>query len=219
MTTIIPSNETHMDYVQQTSNVKPHTNKLKIDKVKKRMVELLSNSTAHSIPNIISASNGYVRSMWLAFFMISIGCCGFFTIDSIADYLSFNTVTAIGVYSEQQSEFPTVSFCSYPELNSSISDIIMSATFEKVEISNFSSVFRQYTDPVYGNCFRFNSGNNIDNESIAFLNSTKTGFSDSLTISFNLKIPKNYDFIEILLHIHNHTSPPYDMENDVYWFR
>ena len=139
--------------------------------------------------------------------------CGFYTIDSISDYFHYHTVTTIRVISENQPQFPTVSFCAYPAFNNSLDEVILKASFENVDIHkiNYSSWFAEYNDTVFVKCFRFNSG-----ERGEFLYSTsRTG----LIIHLNLNVPSDHDFADFVISIHNHSSSPYDINNDGYYIK
>lgn len=158
--------------------------------------------------------------MWFTFIFTSSITCSYFVIKSIVEYFNYNTVTTIDVINEQQSQFPTISFCiPYLNDNSKINEIISNVRFDRIDITNLSQVFEQYTDNVFGNCFRFNSGKNIYNETLEILNSTTGGKPNDLKINFYLQIPFGFDFVELIIFIHNHTSIPYDMDYGGYWIR
>jgi len=190
----------------------------KKEKVKNRIKELLVNSSAHGIPNILRENRLCIKAIWLIFFIASTSLCAFYTIDSIADYMKFNTITTVKITHEQSIQFPTVTLCAYPQFNNSIEEIIFVARFEKVTI-DVSQFFEEFFHIRFGKCFRFNSGKNISNETIDFVNSTKTGFLYGFHVNIYLEIPEEYDFGEVLLNIHNHSSPPFDIENQGFWIK
>jgi len=111
-----------------------------------------------------------------------------------------------------------VTLCAYPAFNQSIDQIVIAVRFERI-IINASQFFEEFNHNWYGKCFRFNSGKNYFNKSISLLNSTKTGFLYGFHINIYLEIPKGYDFGEVLLNIHNHSSSPFDFENHGYWIK
>jgi len=180
---------------------------------KKRINELLKGSTAHGIPNIMKSNSLIIKIMWAVFFIASTVAGSYYTIDSILDYLRFNTVTTIQILDEEKSEFPTVSFCGFPKFNSSIERIVLSVKFQNEYKTNLSSVFEEFDDPVFSKCFRFNSREKN------LLHATTTGLSSNLRIQFDLEIAKDYDFTELLINIHNQSDPPYSMENGGYWLK
>ena len=79
---------------------------------KKRIKELLKGSTAHGIPNIMKSNSLIIKIMWAVFFIASTVAGSYYTIDSILDYLRFNTITTIQILDEEKSEFPTVLWLS-----------------------------------------------------------------------------------------------------------
>ena len=77
------------------------------------MIETLSNSTAHAIPNIIRSKEKGVKLMWLIFLIISTGFCSFLVIQGILDYFDHevNSKTRT-IYDENETLFPTVTICN-----------------------------------------------------------------------------------------------------------
>ena len=185
------------------------------NKHKERIKELLSASTAHGIPNIVKSDYLIIKIMWAIFFIASTCAGSYFTLDSILDYFKFNTITTIQVIGEEQPEFPTVSLCGFPQFNSSVESIISKIKFQNDYKNNLSSVFEEFDDPVFSKCFRFNSRK--DNQSL--LKTSTTGLSHNLRIQFDLKVPDEFDFAELLINIHNESDPPYSMENGGYWLK
>lgn len=190
----------------------------KRDIIKQRIWHILSNSSVNGLPNLVKASNIFLKIMWSISLIISTCVGSYYTIDSIIDFFKYNSVTIIDVIHEQQSQFPTISFCPYPEFNGSIDQMIISANFERIPITNFSQ-FEEFEDHSYGKCFRYNSGFSTHGEKFSLLNSSKSGFSFSLRFNIHMEVPDNYDFGEFLVNIHNYSSPPYDIQDGGYWVR
>ncbi len=178
-------------------------------KIRERIFELLIQSTAHGIPNMLRTNSCLLRSLWLIFFIISTCICLYFTVKSFQDYFEYSTVTSIKVIDEKFPQFPAISICAYPEFKLSMNENIIAASFEKVEFLNFSGVFEQFNDSFYGKCYRINSDKNIYNEKIDLLNSTLSGYPSRLRIIFFLEISNEENFGELIVNIHNQTSPPY----------
>ncbi len=63
-------------------------------------------STCHGIPNMIKASHISFKIIWLTFFIISTGLGSYYVIDSLLDYLRFQTVANIKVI--QENQVPTI---------------------------------------------------------------------------------------------------------------
>ena len=187
-------------------------------KTKQKITELLSSSTSHGLPNIVKAKNLHTKITWSIFFIISTGVGLYYVIDSILDYLKFQTITNIKVTREKQSQFPTVSFCGDPSFNNlTLDQIVLSTRFEGVYEKNLSKIFEEFNDTVYGKCFRYNSVKNIFGEKVDIINTTVYGKPNNLRIGFNLNTQD--ELREILIQIHNHTSPPKDLEQGGYWLK
>ena len=202
--------------VIQSNPVVPSRNISKINKIKEKTFELLSTSTLHGLSRLTKAKinkKKFFIFMWFTFILTSFSAGSFFVIDNIIDYLKFNTVTTIDLINERESQFPTVSICGYPRINLSLEKTILNVRFDRIDIKNFSQIFEEYYDSVYGKCFRFNSGKNIYNQSIPILSSSTSGKPNDLKINLYADIPNKYDFSELLIYIHNHSSPPFDIDN------
>ena len=192
---------------------------LKKEKMYLRISKILSSSSAHGIPNLIKTENFFMQIMWTILF-IGATCTGsYYTIDSILDYFKNHTVTKIDVVNVEQSKFPTVSFCGSPLFNTSLEKIVKSVRFEKIYESNLSHIFEEFNDTVYGKCFRYNSGTNMYGEKYNFTKTAVIGKRNNLRISFYLDYSNKSNFNELLIQIHNHTLPPYDMEIGGYWVK
>ena len=191
-------------------------------KIINKISNILTYSTAHGIPHLIRAKKIFFKLMWFTFTLISACLGSYFVIDNILDYLKYKTVTTIDVINEFESQFPTLSFCGYPDLNSTLDELILQVRFDKIHLrDNFSQVFEQFTDNILGKCYRYNSGRNSNgnNTNLPILNSTTSGASNGLRIDLYLKIPDNYDFGELVLFIHNHSVPQFDLSNNGIWIK
>jgi len=201
--------------------IKSAKNKNKnMKKLKEKIIELLNSSSCHGISNMLRASNSFLRIIWLIFFLLSTCLCATYAIGLILDFLKYNTVTNIEIITEQQSLFPTASFCAKPSFTASIDQIILSARFERNDITNYSQVFEEFTDSSFGKCFRFNSGRNIYNETIDLLNSTIGGWGNRLRLRILIDYNDDEnDFGELIVNIHNHSFPPYEFDQDAHWLK
>jgi len=188
-------------------------------KMKKSLSGFMLNSSANGIPNIIRAKSLFFKLIWTICFVISACTGAYYTVDSIFDYLKYNTVTTFDVIAENQSQFPAITICAYPRLNNSIDETVLKVKFQGAYETNFSQVFEVINDSVYGKCFRYNSGKSLNGLTIDILNVTTTGEPNNLRMNLYLELPKENDFGHILVNIHNHSSPPYDIPNGGYWIR
>ena len=84
----------------------------KIDRIKKRLKSILSNSTVHAVPNITRTKNKLVIILWSIFLFFSTGICSYFILDSIFEYYEYNTNTKIETIFESSSEFPEITVCN-----------------------------------------------------------------------------------------------------------
>ena len=78
-------------------------NKSKVDKMKIRTCELLEVSTIHGIPNMIRSKKLFIFVMWSTFTILSACLGSYFVIDSVLNYLKFESVTKIVVINEKQA--------------------------------------------------------------------------------------------------------------------
>ncbi len=85
--------------------------------IKKRTRQLLELSTCHGLPNIVRTQSLFILIMWSFFTVASTCFCSYFVIKAILDYLKNSTITNIQVISENQAQFPTISFCTFPNSN------------------------------------------------------------------------------------------------------
>jgi len=192
-------------------------NESKIKKAKKRTCELLEVSTAHGIPNIIRAKRMLPIIMWSVLTILSTCVGSYYVMDNIFDYFKYSTVTSVDIIDEQQSEFPAITICADPSFNTSIDETILKVKFDNIDKYNFSHIFDQYEDSIFGKCFRFNTGKNIYNESIEILNSTKSGKTNGLKINLKFQFPSDYDYGDLLVFIHNKSSPPFSINDGGIW--
>ncbi len=185
-----------------------------------RITELLKNSSVHGIPKLFKSNNKLLAKMWLVLIIISTCICSRYVITNILDFLKYNTVTSINFIHERQSPFPAITICSYPFTDANVNETIEIVKFDRISVkTNFSSLFKDIDDPYYGKCFRYNTGKNNFGEKIEIKNSTRGGKSNGLKLRISLEIPAGYDYSELLLSIHNQSSPPFELFNSGFWMR
>jgi hypothetical protein len=186
-------------------------NESKLVKVKKRTGELLETSTLHGIPNIVRTKSLFILIMWSSFTVLSACYGSYFVFKSIVDYLKYDTVTKIEIINEKVVQFPAISICTIPILNTTINEIVIKSYFDDLLQSNFSDYFEEYADPLKGKCFRYNTGKNIHNKSYDIQNSTIKGYKNGFRLILNIQNPTNYDYVEVSLFIHNQSLTPIDI--------
>ena len=190
-----------MNKINRTATNKGNISK----KINLKVNDLLLTTTVHALPNIARTEQKCLKLMWIVFFAISTSTAVYFTYENILDYLEFDVNTRYDVIYEDQSDFPTVSFCSEKNLDENLTNILTNCQYNAnpdCEI-NQSQYFESFTDGIYRNCFRFNSG--ISN---MLLKSTISGSQYGLFIDFNLKINDS-----LILSINNNTKLPYTLFN------
>lgn len=211
--TVQPTPNSYMNQGTVTSTLKIKKRK---GEIKAILVEILSSSSLHGLPNILRSSNRLVIITWAFFLLVSASIGFYFTVRVILDYLSYKTTTTIDFVAEQYSPFPAVSFCFNPPVNFSLNESITRLRFDRVDFnkSEFGKYFEQFNDPEYGICFRFNSERNFYNETYDILNSTTRGLSYGLRLDLYLvNKEKDYDFVDLYLDIHNQSLPPLEVRN------
>ena len=196
-----------------------HLKNSKLIKIKQRSIELLLLSSAHGLPRLLRAKKNVFTVMWLLFLFSSILAGSILVINTILDFLNFDTTTSIKIIDEQQAQFPTISFCSYPKTNASLSDTILRLKYDAVDIYDVGRFMEEFNDDYYGRCFRFNSGKNVYNEQIDILSSEVAGFENGFNLNVYLSVPPKYDFIEMIFFIYNHSLPPLNLYNAGYWLK
>ena len=179
--------------------------------------EIVSISSVHGVPNLIATKRSIIRYLWIFFILCSSGVCSYFVSKTIMDYLNYDVVSLIDVINEQYSEFPTVSICTTTggydfDLESSI----ISCSFNndvscKKEPNNY---FEQFLDPLYGLCFRFNSGKNILGDKIDILNSTFGGIQFGFLLDLKVAKPDYLDYSQLIVGIHNRTMSLASLYNE-----
>ncbi len=127
-------------------------NKEKIIKIKQKTYSLLEVSTAHGLPNIVRAKNVIILIMWSIITSLST-CAGlYFVINDIINFLKYDTVTVLEAVNEQHSQFPTISICGYPPLNTSIDKLLLKLRFDRIDETNLSKIFEEFNDNIFGKC-------------------------------------------------------------------
>jgi hypothetical protein len=179
-------------------------NDSKIEKIKKRTCELLEVSTSHGIPNIVRSKNIFIQVIWCLFTILATFLGLYFVIDSVLEYLKYNTVSKFQAITEPEIPFPAISICGLPSFNTSLDQTVFYSKFDDIHL-NISQYFLESNNTALGKCFIFNSGRNIYNQSYDIHNSTKKGTKDGFKIGIKLETISD-DFFEIILSIYNQTT-------------
>ena len=178
--------------------------------VKNCVYDLLESTTAHGIPNILRSKRLIIKLFWTLCLLSSIATCAYIARTTILNYLDYGKNTEIATIYEEKSQFPTVSICNTP---TDLARSILAFMFDQkiIYTMNSTDYFEEFTDPFYGNCFRFNSGKNRSKHDVDIVKSNMAGIS----YGFNLILESNLaaDFNQIHLYIHNYTERPLTLLN------
>lgn len=178
----------------------------------------LSNSSLQFFSKPIKSKRYLIKALWILFLIMSLYFSIYNIIINFIDYFSYDTITSIHTYNEREAEFPTISFCD-PDINEYYFNIkILQFTFNS---QNYTSTWQEhleiYNDTSFGQCYRFNSGKSIQNESMAIKKSKKAGYDDGFILEFYSAT--KHDYGQIYVYIHNHTQNPATIFNKGYWIR
>jgi len=141
----------------------------------------------------------------------------------ILDYLKYDTTTSFQTVNESEPEFPTISFCLKPKWGTDGSsrkfeiEIIYMWFNNQDLINEWQNHLETYQDPYFGQCYRFNSGLNMSNQSIPFKKLKTFGRDDGLWLDINSKSNPNTTET-LIVYIHNHTQMPATIYNKGKYF-
>ena len=179
---------------------------MKLLRIKTKLSESLTKLTSYGIPHFLKSKNIFSQLFWLIYIIFGVGGSSWYIYDAITDYFKYDVVTKVESIYQQPLQFPTISFCAYGknEFNEkNLKDLIISCWFnlDKDCENNPNYYFESFTNQINGQCYRFNSGQNLLNKSVPFLNSTTGGRDDS----FFLNIKASYG---LWVWVHEPASPP-----------
>ena len=187
--------------------------------VKQTVKEQFKSSSLNFFMKPINAKKSLIKLFWLIVLLLAVLANVYYVKLIIFDYLKFDTTTSIYEINEKQSEFPTITFCCDNDFNfknHKFDILITGFWFNMKDLTNeWENHFEIYNDSSYGNCYRFNSGKNVQNESIPIKYSKKSGIDDGLTIEFYSNT--SYNFSQIHIYIHNHTHILSTIRNKGTW--
>jgi len=170
--------------------------------LKKKLKQLLSDSTANGLPNVLKRDGYLNKIFWLIFSLLATSLSVYFSLTAINDFLSYRFITQIENTYQQPLRFPTITICDdgtkdngtlqtveyfsgkspsgFIEECNTMQDSI-NCTGNK---NYYFEMLRYIKTGDYGTCLRFNSGKNTNNQSISFLSSTIGGPNDYIEIIF-----------------------------------
>ena len=181
--------------------------------IKNEIKNMAIGSTAYGVPNLFRSKRLLNKVFWLFFLVASSAVSCVYVYLSIIDYYKFDVVTLIETVYEQPTEFPTVTFCSYNGLfnNYSLNQLISKNTsrfgYDFSIGMETDQHFSEFTSQELGRCFRFNSGLNMNNDTIPIKNSTIGGRDDFFWLEINAPF-SCLENCRIVVWIHNKSAPP-----------
>ncbi len=156
-------------------------------KFKIKAKEMLKNSSAHGLSNLVSDKSAIVKFIWLISILASISGCFFFITRSISQYFQFDVITNIQIQNKGFLKYPAVTFCAYKYPYTNKQDVyiknIKSCNFEKEKCN--MSYFKELEILMRGVkqvCVQFN-GYDPDRE---ILEVKKLSWLGALSIEFEI---------------------------------
>jgi hypothetical protein len=187
--------------MQETKNKKRKDNKTQTIK------EILAVSSLAYLLSPFRSQRLLIKILWSLFLLIFFFLSTYYVVLNILDYLKYETTTSIQTIYEQESEFPTISFCSRNESNFCIEKFDF--WFNNIE-QFIDKDLKVYNDSSFGKCYRFNSGSK--NERIVPIKTSKiSGWDDGFQLSFYSNT--SFDYGRFIILIHNHTQTPKTIYN------
>jgi len=130
--------------------------------------EIISYSSLAFLLSPIKSKRLFIKIIWIVFLFGLLFGSIYYVVVNVFDYLQYETTTSIYEILEQESEFPTISICSMKNFNFNIE--ILYFLFQNEDLRNKSkNHIESFTDSDYGNCYRFNSGLNLSNQSVPII--------------------------------------------------
>ena len=154
-------------------------------KLNNEIKAILKYSTLAYLLTPFRSKRNLIKLTWFLFLMIILFGSTFYIILSILDFLSYDTITTIRTINEDQSQFPTISFCN--KNNSEFKFDVLKLGFNSDDIGDWKRHFEAYNDTSFGKCFRFNSGKNMKNQVIPFKYSQSPGIDNGLAFQITFK--------------------------------
>jgi hypothetical protein len=125
------------------------------------LVDCLSSSSGHGLPQIVKPGHSFLRFTWCLFILVSTLACCFFIHKSISQYREFNVITSTKIKRLSQMDMPLISVCVQ---NINIEHMILNCSFgaDYQPCSGYLAgipVYNIYAQTL--KCFQLNSGTEI----------------------------------------------------------
>ena len=197
----LPGKSNNIDLNNKIISVELQRNECKCRKkaIKPLLKEVLYNSLAQAIFRIFTTSHLILKIFLFTFVFVSTSYSSYLVIETIMSYLSFGVTTTSRTIHETPTLFPKVTFCNFNMFQSEyawnltsmgldvgnlsdgekkmlghdLNDILFDCKFNNEQC--YSTDFIWSWDNVYGNCFTFNTGFDLNGNKVALKESTLSG--------------------------------------------
>ena len=71
-----------------------------------------ASTTLHAIPNLVATNKRPIKYMWSLFLVFSCGMCFYLVYQNFDQYYAYDVVTSVELDTEENVEFPTITFCN-----------------------------------------------------------------------------------------------------------
>jgi hypothetical protein len=152
-----------MSWLNERNVVFNHEQKLNperystVELIFKQIREGLESSTLHLVPNIVKSKYMVVKILLAFCFLAYSVVCVLLLVQS---FTNFDVITTIRTKYLISMTFPVVMICKTKVYNQNLTNLVKSCQFNNKEC-DYQQDFSYLKDPHYGDCFRFNSGQNM----------------------------------------------------------
>jgi hypothetical protein len=162
-----------------------------------KLKELFEASSLPGVPILVTTKYNQVKIIWFIFLLISIGTSGYFIYDSINDYFEYQIITNTDVIREEESQFPTITFCVPNNDEQNNKTYFLSNYLHRIlKYCQFDLTNCTYLDfelykisnqsQINETCFRFNSGRNYMNKPTQIKNISNYDPNTGLILLLNI---------------------------------
>ena len=80
--------------------------------LRETLKEIISNSTFHGVPRIIKTRKVLMKTAWSLLILLAVYFCFTEIVNTVLDYLSYQTITSLETIVEMPSPFPAITICN-----------------------------------------------------------------------------------------------------------
>ena len=165
-------------------------------------------SSAQCLPKVFQSENKCNKIVWLSLFLSFTFITFWFFVNGILDYLEYDVVSKIRVYSEDFLVYPIITFCHADQFPSKEAVKL----FEDLEQENFN-IFEMFTEIMLNNSFKDNNFQNYSAKAIYYINSR---MNKSYYMDDNGKRSLSHDLKDIIQFCQFNSIPC--LQSDFSWF-